>query len=65
MGKKQSKEEEPPPPPAVDGRWELSRNFGPKYDEYFAKQAELTFKRPEDIPRPVHVSNLNRYAPVI
>jgi hypothetical protein len=65
MGKKQSKEEEPPPPAPVDGRWELSRNFGPKYDEYFAKQAELTFKRPEDIPRPVHVSNLNRFWPVI
>ena len=64
MGGKKSKEPEPAPV-EVDERWDLSRGFGPKYDEFFAKLREQKNANLDRvIPRPVHVSNLNRLWPI-
>lgn len=65
MGGKGSKEPEPAPVVEVDERWDLSRGFGPKYDEFFAKLREhKDANLDRTIPRPVHVSNLNRLWPI-
>ena len=65
MGGKKSKEPEPAPVVEVDGRWDLSRDWGPKYDEFFSKLREQKNSNLDRVvPRPVHVSNLNRLWPI-
>ena len=64
MGKKESKPEPEPAPEQQDERWELSRDFGPKTNEFKAKIRELQTRSPEaSLPRPVHSSVYFRYLP--
>ena len=64
MGGKKSKEPEPEPV-QTDERWDLSRGWGPKYDEFFSKMRELRSGNVDrHVPRPVHVSCLNRLWPI-